>query len=199
MNLANIKEILDAFPKDINQDELPDDFPVYQSQCRVCNSPGRPILDYLIAAGVPDRTVGRYVNANADFFGFSSKTGSALAVSIQRHRIKHTTTGRRPGRNKPAKVDNENTKLMKVPQSEKIVESMTDLQRYDLIATKGLAEVHAGIRTPTVTEATNALKEKRALLATNAQANIWSEMFKGQKLKNKKLEKELAPVIELDK
>lgn len=199
MNIHDIKQILDTDPETIDLDDFPADFPIYQSQCKTCNSPGRVLIDHLIASGAPDRVVGRYINKYSDFFAMKGKNGSALAVSIQNHRIKHTTTGRRPGANKLPKKVTETAKEIRLPQSEKIVASMTDIQRLDLVTSKALADVHAGIKTPSVGEGLKAQEQKRALLATSAQANIWSEMFKGQKLRNKKLEKELAPVIELDK
>ena len=78
------------------------------------------------------------------------------------------------------------------------VAALTADERLELIETAALLPVYAGKKTPSIMEALQARRIRNEDLKGKQDLVINSEVLKNLQLKNKKLEKETAPVIEVE-
>ena len=183
VDLLSIKDIFDTDPKDLPIDSLPEVHATLQKACKVCQSKHTKLINHLLTLQASDASIVRYCNKH-NLFGDKPLSDDNVGV----HKRKHLE--------QVADLPDVVTEgALKAVEAQ--VAALTADERLELIETAALLPVYAGKKTPSIMEALQARRIRNEDLKGKQDQVINTEVLKNLQLKNKKLEKETAPVIEV--
>ena len=181
MTITSVRQMLNIPPEELDMNSFDEQKGIYGgANCKICNSEYRFFIDHLIRNGISQAQVVKYCNKYELFgdrpLGFTN---------VGNHNKSHIITEKQIA-NSPKSIEQIQEKV-KGETIDGILEHII----------KKAALPYYLKETPTLKEGLAAAKILEGKAKDNRDAEMWQEAMTNIQLKNKKLKKEIAPVIEV--